>query len=56
MLVCYDFHLRICNEEEDLMFDIEPGLFSTGTIVVPTPIKLEQPINWTLSIGLNLVK
>jgi hypothetical protein len=38
------------------MFDIEPRLFSIGTIVVPTLIKLEQPINLTLSTSLNLVK
>jgi hypothetical protein len=38
------------------MFDTEPRLFSMGTIVVPTPVRLEQPINLTLSTCLNLVK
>ncbi len=28
VLVCYDFHIRISNEEKDLMFDTEPKLFS----------------------------
>jgi hypothetical protein len=36
MLICYDFHSRISNEKEDLMFATKPGLFSIGTIVVPT--------------------
>ncbi len=38
VLVRYDFHFGICDEEEDLMFSIEPRLFSIGTIVVPTSI------------------
>jgi hypothetical protein len=44
VLVCYDFHFGIFDEDEDLMFAIEPGLFSIGTIVVLT------------STCLNLVK
>jgi len=32
VLVCYDFHFGIFDKEEDLMFPIEPGLFSIGTI------------------------
>jgi hypothetical protein len=56
VLICYDFHLMISNEKKDLMFDTELGLFSIGTIVVLTLIKLKQPINLTLSTGLNLVK
>ncbi len=38
VLVCYDFHSRISNEEEDLMFVTEPGLFLIGTIIVHTSI------------------
>jgi hypothetical protein len=38
MLVCYDFHYGIFDEEEDLTFATELGLFSIGTIVVPTSI------------------
>jgi hypothetical protein len=34
VLVCYNFHFRISDEEEDLMFTIELGLFSIGTIIV----------------------
>jgi hypothetical protein len=36
VLVCYDFHFGIFDEEKDLMFTIESGLFSIGTIVIPT--------------------
>ncbi len=36
MLICYDFHSRISDKEEDLMFATKPRLFSIGTIVVPT--------------------
>ncbi len=56
MLVCYDFHFGISNEEEDLMFVIEQGLFSIWTIVVPTIIKLKQSINFIPSTGLDLIK
>jgi hypothetical protein len=28
MLIFYDFHFEIFNEEEDLMFDTKPRLFS----------------------------
>jgi hypothetical protein len=38
ILVCYDFHFGIFDEEKDLMFDIELGVFSIGTIVVPTSV------------------
>jgi hypothetical protein len=31
VLVCYDFHFIISDEEEDLMFAIEQGFFSIGT-------------------------
>jgi hypothetical protein len=40
MLICYGFHFGISNEKEDLMFAIEIGLFSIGTIVVPTTSNL----------------
>jgi hypothetical protein len=56
VLVCYDFHFGIFDEEKDLMFAIKLGLFSIGTIVVPTLVRLEQPINLIPSIGLNLVE
>jgi hypothetical protein len=36
MLICYDFHYGIFDEKEDLMFTIESGLFSIGTIAIPT--------------------
>jgi len=56
VLVCYDFHFGIFDEEKDLMFAIYSKLFSIGTIVVPTLIKLEQLVNLIPSIGLNLVE
>ncbi len=36
VLVCYDFHFGISDKEEDLIFATKLGLFSIGTIVVPT--------------------
>ncbi len=47
-LVCYDFHLGIYDEEEDLMFATKPILFSIGTIFVPTPVRLRQPHQFDL--------
>jgi hypothetical protein len=32
VLICYDFHSRIYDEEEDLMFVTKPILFSIRTI------------------------
>jgi hypothetical protein len=56
MLVCYGFHLRISIEEKDLMFVIEPRLFSIETIIVLTPIRLKQLVSFVSSIGFNLVE
>jgi hypothetical protein len=39
VLVRYDFHSRISNEEEDLMFATELGMFSIGTISIITLIR-----------------
>ncbi len=36
VLVCYDFQSWISNEKKDIMFAIEPELFSIGTITIPT--------------------
>ncbi len=55
-LVCYGFHFRISNEEEDLMFATEPRLFLIGTITILTLVWLDQPIKLITSVGLNLVK
>jgi hypothetical protein len=38
VLVCYDFHYGIYDKEKDLMFAIEPWLFSIGTKVIFTLI------------------
>ncbi len=43
-LVCYGFHFRISNDEEDLMFATEPRLFSIGIIVVLTLVEVDQVI------------
>jgi hypothetical protein len=38
VLICYDFHYGIFDEEKDFMFATKPRLFSIGTIVVPVLI------------------
>ncbi len=32
VLLCYDYHNGITDEDEDIIFAIEPKLFSIGTI------------------------
>jgi hypothetical protein len=45
VLICYDFHSKISNEKEDVMFVTEWDLFSIGTIEVPTHTELvSKPI------------
>ncbi len=56
VLICYDFLYGISNEEEDLMFAIEPRLYSIGTIVIPTSLWLNQLVKLITSRGLNLVE
>jgi hypothetical protein len=56
VLVYYDFHSGIFDEEKDLMFVIEPKMFSIGTIVVPTSVRLNQLVKLTTSTSLNLVE
>jgi hypothetical protein len=48
VLVCYDFHSKIFNEKEDMMFSIELDLFLIRTITIPNHIKLVLKINYTL--------
>jgi hypothetical protein len=36
MLVCYDLHYGISDEEKDLMFVTKLRFFSIGTIAIPT--------------------
>ncbi len=46
VLVCYDFHSRILDEKEDVMFATKLDLFSIGTIEVSTHTKLvSKPIH-----------
>ncbi len=40
VLICHDFHSRILDEEEDVMFVTKLDMFSIGTIEVPTHTKL----------------
>ncbi len=40
VLVCYDFHFGISDEEEDVMFATKLYFFSIGTIVMPTHTEL----------------
>jgi hypothetical protein len=56
VLVCYDFHFGISNKEEDLMFTIEVGLFSIGTIAILTSVRSYQPFRLITSMGLNIVE
>jgi hypothetical protein len=56
VLICYGFHSRIFDKEEDLMFIIEPGLFSIGTIIVLIPVWLDIVVKLITSAGLNLVE
>ncbi len=56
VLVCYDFHFRISNKEEDLMFATNSGVFSIGTIVVCTSIWSNQHVKLITLTCLNLVE
>ncbi len=56
VLVCYDFHSRIFDKEEDLMFTTKPRLFSIRTIVVLTLVWSYQPIKLITSTGFTLVE
>jgi hypothetical protein len=56
ILICYDLHSRISNKEDDLMFAIKLGLFSIGTIVVPTSVWSNQHVKLITSTSLNLIK
>ncbi len=45
ILICYDFHFGILDEEEDMMFTTKLDLFSISFIVVPTHIKpVSKPV------------
>ncbi len=48
MLLCYDYHNGITNEEKDIIFATEPKLFSIGTISLPEIIKSMK----TLDVGI----
>jgi hypothetical protein len=39
VLLCYDYQNGIIDEEEDIIFVIEPKLFSIGTISLPETIQ-----------------
>jgi hypothetical protein len=45
MLLCYDYQNGITNEEQDIMFVIEPKLFSTWTISLPKIIQFAKTID-----------
>ncbi len=40
VLMCYDFHYGISNEEEDVMFTIKTNMFYVGTVIESTRIEL----------------
>jgi hypothetical protein len=54
ILVCYDFHSRISDEEEDVMFATELDLFSIGTIELP--IHTKSVFKLIHIIDLNIIK
>jgi hypothetical protein len=45
MLLCYNYQNGITNEEEDIIFAIEPKLFSIGIISLPTTIQSMKTID-----------
>jgi hypothetical protein len=53
ILVCYDFHFRIYDEKKDLMFAIEPRLFSIGTIAILSSNWSNQFVKLIILIGFN---
>jgi hypothetical protein len=50
VFVCYDLMERLTNEEEDLIFERKPSLFSIGTITL-----LEEIIS-LLNVGVSEIK
>jgi hypothetical protein len=56
IFVCYDLHSSIFDKEKDLMFAIERGLFSRGSIGVPTSVWSNQLVKLITSTSFNLVK
>jgi hypothetical protein len=55
VLICYDFHSGIFDEEEDLMFATKLGLFSIGTIIVTTSVLSDQFVKLITLTCLNLI-
>ncbi len=45
MLLCYDYQSGIIDEEEDIIFVIEPVLFSIRTINLPETIQSVKTTN-----------
>jgi hypothetical protein len=56
VLVCYDFHYGIYDKEEDLMFVIEPWLFSIATIIILILVFSNQLVKLITLTSLNLVE
>ncbi len=56
VLICYDFHYGIFDEYEDLIFATKLGLFSIGTVVVPTSIWSNQHVKLITLTCLNIVE
>ncbi len=50
ILVCHDLLEKLTNEEEDLIFEIEPKLFSIGTITI------SKEIVSLLGIGVSMIR
>jgi len=54
IIVCYDFQLRITNDEEDIMFMAKLKLFSIGTIVQLKELVMLFIIDSIIGIGTNM--
>ncbi len=50
VLVCYDFHFGIFDDQENVMFATKLNMFSIGTMVVPTHIKPIPTTNYIPNI------
>jgi hypothetical protein len=47
VLICYDFHSGIFDDEDDVMFATKLNLFFIGTIIIPTHIEHVPTMDYT---------
>ncbi len=59
MLLCYNYHNGITNEEKDIIFATKPKLFSIGTISLPETIqfmKTTDVVIMDINVKINISK